>query len=86
MTVDISQARGDGGPSTPMTAVRDALLGGKTFRSLSEQKLSPREERFERARMTSGFILAPAIAIVFALLPLDLTYQQHMLAAVLLGV
>lgn len=85
-TVDISQGRGNGGSSVQKTDVREALLGGKTFRSLSEQKLSPREERFERARMTSGFILAPAVAIIFALIPFDLTYQQHMLAAVLLGV
>ena len=70
----------------PRTDVRAALLGGKTFRSLSEQTLSPREEKFERARMTSGFILAPLVTIVFALIPMGLSYQQHMLAAILLGV
>lgn len=68
------------------TDVRAALLGGKTFRSLSEQKLSPREEKFEKARQTVGFVLAPVIAIVFALLPLNLERDQHVLAAVLLGV
>lgn len=68
------------------TDVRSALLGGKTFRSLSEQKLSPREEKFEKARQTAGFVVAPAIAIVFALLPLNLETDQHLLAAVLLGV
>ena len=70
----------------PRTDVRAALLGGKTFRSLSEQTLSPREEKFERARQTTGLFLAPAVAIIFALLPLNLEHTQHMLAAVLLGV
>lgn len=72
--------------SPQRTDVRAALLGGKTFRSLSEQTLSPREEKFERARQTTGLFLAPAVAIIFALLPLNLERNQHTLAAVLLGV
>ncbi|NOJ61362.1 DASS family sodium-coupled anion symporter [Arthrobacter sp. 260] len=68
------------------TDVRAALLGGRTFRSLSEQQLSPREERFERARQTLGFFLAPAVAIIFALLPTGMDRTQQLLAAVLLGV
>ncbi|MBD2765902.1 DASS family sodium-coupled anion symporter [Kocuria sp. cx-455] len=72
--------------SPQRTDVRAALLGGKTFRSLSEQTLSPREEKFERARQTSGLFLAPVVAIIFALLPLNLERNQHTLAAVLLGV
>jgi sodium-dependent dicarboxylate transporter 2/3/5 len=68
------------------TDVRAALLGGKTFRSLSEQTLSPKEERFERARQTLGFFLAPAVAILFALLPVPMDRTQQLLAAVLLGV
>ncbi|NKX55501.1 SLC13 family permease [Arthrobacter mobilis] len=68
------------------TDVRAALLGGKTFRSLSEQTLSPREEKFERARQTLGFFLAPAVAIAFALLPTPMDPTQQLLAAVLLGV
>ncbi|MEX3600293.1 DASS family sodium-coupled anion symporter [Kocuria carniphila] len=72
--------------SPQRTDVRSALLGGKTFRSLSEQTLSPREEKFERARQTTGLFLAPAVAIIFALLPLNLERNQHTLAAVLLGV
>ena len=72
--------------SPQRTDVRTALLGGKTFRSLSEQTLSPREEKFERARQTSGLFLAPAVAVIFALLPLNLERNQHTLAAVLLGV
>ncbi|MGK7224064.1 SLC13 family permease [Kocuria flava] len=66
--------------------MRTALLGGKTFRSLSEQTLSPREEKFERARQTTGLFLAPAVAIFFAVLPLNLDPTQQTLAAVLLGV
>lgn len=68
------------------TDVEQALLGGRTYRSLSEQKLSPAEERFERGRRTVGFFLAPAVAIIFGLLPLDLDGTQQDLSAVLLGV
>ncbi|WP_310056393.1 SLC13 family permease [Arthrobacter ginsengisoli] len=68
------------------TDVQAALLGGKTFRSLSEQRLSPREEKFERARQTLGFFLAPAVAVTFSLLPVPMDRTQQLLAAVLLGV
>ena len=68
------------------TNVTAALLGGKTFRSLSEQTLSPREEKFERGRQTLGFFLAPAVAIIFALLPTAMDPKQQLLAAILLGV
>jgi sodium-dependent dicarboxylate transporter 2/3/5 len=68
------------------TDVRAALLGGKTFRSLSEQALSPKEEKFERARQALGFFLAPTVAILFALLPVPMDRTQQLLAAVLLGV
>jgi sodium-dependent dicarboxylate transporter 2/3/5 len=87
--VQIQEPAPSGAPSTPApprTDVRAALLGGKTFRSLSEQTLTPREEKFERARQTTGLFLAPAAAILFALLPLNLDRTQHLLAAVLLGV
>ena len=85
MTTQESESTGPAG-SSQRTDVRSALLGGKTFRSLSEQTLSPREEKFERARQTTGLFLAPAVAIIFALLPLNLERNQHILAAVLLGV
>lgn len=68
------------------TDVEKVLLGGKTFRSLSEQRLSPAEERFEKGRQTAGWFLAPLVAVVFGLLPLGLDPTQHTLAAVLLGV
>lgn len=77
-----STVPGEGG----RTDVRAALLGGKTFRSLSEQRLSPREEKFERGRQTLGFILAPLVTIIFLLIPSDLERSQHMLAGILLGV
>jgi sodium-dependent dicarboxylate transporter 2/3/5 len=70
----------------PRTDVEQALLGGRTYRSLSEQKLSPAEERFERGRRTLGWFLAPAVALVFGFLPLGLEGSQQTLAAVLLGV
>ncbi|ASR38332.1 anion transporter [Prauserella marina] len=67
-------------------SVTAALLSGSTYRGLAEQKLSPAEERFERARRTVGFVLAPLVTIVFLLLPSGLDSAQHKLAAVLLGV
>jgi sodium-dependent dicarboxylate transporter 2/3/5 len=68
------------------TDVDAAFRGGATYRSLGEQQLSPAEERFERGRRTVGLFLAPVVSVVFALLPLDLPYEQQMLAAILLGV
>jgi sodium-dependent dicarboxylate transporter 2/3/5 len=68
------------------TDVDAAFRGSATYRSLGEQELSPAEERFEKGRRTVGLFLAPAVTIVFALLPLDLPRDQHLLAAVLLGV
>ena len=68
------------------TDVDEALLGGATYRSLGEQKLSPAEERFERARRTTGLWLAPLVAIVFLALPLDMAAKQQTLAGILLGV
>ena len=68
------------------TDVDSALMGGSTYRSLGEQRLSPQEERFERGRRTTGLFLAPVVAAVFLLLPLDIPPQQQTLAGVLLGV
>ncbi|BBZ60797.1 hypothetical protein MMON_20980 [Mycolicibacterium monacense] len=68
------------------TDVDKALLGSATYRSLGEQRLTPAEERFEKGRRTVGLFLAPALTVVFLLLPLDLPPQQQTLAAVLLGV
>ena len=36
--------------ASPRTDVEKALLGGTTYRSLGEQRLSPAEERFEKGR------------------------------------
>jgi sodium-dependent dicarboxylate transporter 2/3/5 len=68
------------------TDVDKAFLGSATYRSLGEQRLSPQEERFEKARRTSGLVLAPLATIVMLLIPFDLPEQQHKLAAVLVGV
>ncbi len=81
-----------GGQPTPPPGRRDrvdvekALLGGATYRGLAEQKLSPQEERFEKARRTAGFVLAPLATIVVFLLPLDIPQLQHNVAAILAGV
>jgi solute carrier family 13 (sodium-dependent dicarboxylate transporter), member 2/3/5 len=68
------------------TDVDKAMLGSATYRSLGEQRLSPGEERFEKARRTVGLWLAPLVSVVFLLLPLDLPDNQHTLGGVLLGV
>ncbi|MDI2032581.1 DASS family sodium-coupled anion symporter [Saccharopolyspora sp. TS4A08] len=67
-------------------SVTSVLLSGSTYKSLGEQVLSPAEERFERARRTTGLFLAPALTVLFLLLPTQLEPAQHKLAAVLLGV
>lgn len=71
---------------TSRTDVDKALLGHATYRSLGEQKLSPREERFEKGRRTVGLFLAPLVTVVFLVVPLDIPRDQQVLAAVLLGV
>ncbi len=71
---------------TSRTDVDKALLGHATYRSLGEQKLSPREERFEKGRRTVGLFLAPLVTVVFLVVPLDIPRNQQVLAAVLLGV
>ncbi|MFB4271235.1 SLC13 family permease [Nonomuraea sp. GTA35] len=70
----------------PRTDVDQALLGHATYRSLGEQRLTPAEERFEKARRTTGLWLAPLVTVVFLLLPLRMDAEQHTLAGVLLGV
>ncbi len=57
-----------------------------TYRTLGEQTLSPAEERFEKGRRTIGLFLAPAVFIIFLLLPLDMDWTQQRLAAALLFV
>ena len=68
------------------TDVDKAFLDNATYRSLGEQQLSPREERFEKTRRTAGLVLAPLVTVVFLLVPTGLEDDQHTLAAVLLGV
>jgi sodium-dependent dicarboxylate transporter 2/3/5 len=77
---------GQPGTTAERTDVDAAFRGSATYRSLGEQELSPAEERFEKGRRTVGLFLAPVVTIVFALLPIDLPRDQHLLAAILLGV
>ncbi len=58
---------------------------GTTYRTLDEQseRLSPAEERFERARRTSGLFLGPALGLLTALVPMDLDRDQQSLAAIM---
>lgn len=79
-----STTTSDLAPAGPRTDVGATLLGGKSLRSFSEQKLSPCEGKFERGRQTLGFFLAPAVAMIFALLPTGMDRPQQLLAAVLL--
>lgn len=73
-------------PERERTDVEKALLGGTTYRSLTEQRLSPAEEKFEKGRRLVGWFLAPSVALLFGFLPLDMDSTQQTLAAVLLGV
>ncbi|GAA4920440.1 sodium-dependent dicarboxylate transporter 2/3/5 [Stackebrandtia albiflava] len=77
---------GKAAPEGARTDVDKALLGSATYRSLGEQRLSPSEERFEKARRTTGLWLAPLITVVFWVLPLEMDRTQQSLAAILLGV
>lgn len=74
------------GSAPARTDVEKVLLGGKTYRSLAQQRLSPAEERVEKIRRTSGYVLAPLITIVLWILPLGIPETQQKLAAVILGV
>jgi sodium-dependent dicarboxylate transporter 2/3/5 len=76
----------DAGRPAGAQSVTSVMLSGSTYRGLGEQVLSPAEERFERARRTTGLFLAPVLTIAFLLLPTQLDPAQHKLAAVLLGV
>ncbi|MFC7549594.1 SLC13 family permease [Plantactinospora sp. GCM10030261] len=86
------QATVDAGGSGPaadggsQVDVDKALLGGTTYRGLAEQRLSDTEERFEKRRRTLGLFLAPALALIFLALPLDMPARQHTLAGILIGV
>ncbi|MEV6367212.1 DASS family sodium-coupled anion symporter [Micromonospora musae] len=83
----VPEQRRDGQPDDPAQVdVDQALLGGATYRGLAEQRLSPGEERFEKRRRTSGLILAPALALIFLALPLDIPPSQQTLAGILIGV
>jgi sodium-dependent dicarboxylate transporter 2/3/5 len=73
-------------PPQQRTDVDKAFVGNATYRSLGEQQLSAAEERFEKARRTVGFFLAPLVTLFFWFLPLNLEGQQQNLAAIMLGV
>jgi solute carrier family 13 (sodium-dependent dicarboxylate transporter), member 2/3/5 len=77
MAVEERESRGD-------ALERLAQVG--TYRTLGEQRLSPQEERFEKARRTIGLFLAPAVFLIFLFLPLDMDETQQRLAAALLFV
>ncbi|MFC4003915.1 SLC13 family permease [Prauserella oleivorans] len=79
-------ASSDEAEGTRTQSVTQALLSGSTYRGLAEQRLSPAEEKFEKARRTVGFVLAPLVTIVFLFVPTALDAPQQKLAAVLLGV
>jgi solute carrier family 13 (sodium-dependent dicarboxylate transporter), member 2/3/5 len=59
------------------------LHAGATYRSIGEQKLTPKEERFEKGRRTIGLFLGPLALLLVAVLPMDIPPEQQNLAAVL---
>ncbi|MEJ6549770.1 DASS family sodium-coupled anion symporter [Corynebacterium sp. USCH3] len=71
---------------SPRTNVADVLLRGGTYRSLEQQQLSPMEEKFEKFRRISGFILAPLGFILMLTVPGGMDPTQQKVAAVLVGV
>jgi solute carrier family 13 (sodium-dependent dicarboxylate transporter), member 2/3/5 len=62
----------------------ESVRPGGTYQTLDEQreKLSPAEERFERARQTVGLFLGPLVFLALYLAPLPLEPAQQALAAV----
>lgn len=58
---------------------------GGTYKTLAEQRevLTPAEQRFEKARQTSGLILGPIAFLVMYFAPLPLDPNQQTLAAIL---
>jgi solute carrier family 13 (sodium-dependent dicarboxylate transporter), member 2/3/5 len=56
---------------------------GPPGKGLGQEVLSTAEERFERGRKTLGLFLAPALLVLFLVLPLGLDPAQQRLAAVL---
>ncbi len=59
------------------------LQAGATYASLGEQRLSPAEERFERARRTMGLFAGPILLLAVLALPTALAAPQQRLAAIL---
>ena len=66
----------------------ETVRPGGTYQTLDEQreKLSPAEERFERARQTIGLFLGPLVFLAMYFAPLPLAPAQQTLAAILLFV
>ena len=61
----------------------EPLRAGATYRGIAEQRLTAAEERFERARRTTGLFLGPLALLFVVLLPLGIPTPQHRLAAIL---
>ena len=57
----------------------------RTYRTLDEQmeKLTPAEQRFERARQTIGLVAGPIVFVVMLLIPMSIDDNQQRLAAIL---
>ncbi|HYH35812.1 MAG TPA: DASS family sodium-coupled anion symporter [Nocardioides sp.] len=58
---------------------------GGTYRTYEEQveRLSPKEQRFERARQTIGLFVGPAVFALLLLVPMPIDDNQQRLAAIL---
>jgi solute carrier family 13 (sodium-dependent dicarboxylate transporter), member 2/3/5 len=56
----------------------------RAYKSLDELSMTPGEARFEKIRMTSGFVLAPLVAAIMLWLPIDLPWNQRALATAFL--
>jgi sodium-dependent dicarboxylate transporter 2/3/5 len=74
---------GSGGREAGGAEDGEPLRAGATYRGIAEQRLTAAEERFERARRTTGLFLGPLALLFVVLLPLGIPTPQHRLAAIL---
>jgi hypothetical protein len=81
--VEVRERRADRAEDEEQHEDEVELTAGATYRSIGEQKLTDREERFDKARRSIGFVLGPIALLVVYALPMDIPRAQQNPAAVL---
>jgi sodium-dependent dicarboxylate transporter 2/3/5 len=59
------------------------LSTGATYRSIGEQTLTDKEERFEKARRTIGLFLGPIVLILLYIIPMGMSRPEQNLLAIM---